>query len=190
MLFRVLGSFEVVRAGAVVTPAAPRLRRLLALLAVRANTSVHCGQLTRELWGDRPPSDSGTILQTYLYQLRKLLRIGAQDPAHLGGRTEPSVALYACPSRYELHIVRQSLDLYRFESLLAQGRVAHAHGRLARAAGLLDVALGIWRGPALDGLTRGPLLHAEAVRLEAGRRHALALRHDAGHRLGGHAGSR
>src|SRR3954470_9309890 len=79
MLFGVLGTLEVRRAEAVVTPTAPRLRRVLALLAVRANTTVHLGQLADELWGDEPPPDCVTILQTHVYQLRKLLRIGAQE---------------------------------------------------------------------------------------------------------------
>src|SRR5205085_1558916 len=81
MEFRVLGTFEVTRGGRVVTPSAPKLRRVLALLAVRANTLVHTHQLVDELWEDRPPPSSSTTLQTYIYQLRKLLGLAEQGQA-------------------------------------------------------------------------------------------------------------
>jgi DNA-binding SARP family transcriptional activator len=186
MLFRVLGTFEVHRADAVVTPTAPRLRRALALLAVRANTTVHLGQLADELWGDRPPPGCVTILQTHLYQLRKLLRIGAQEPEHLGGGTEPAVALCARPTGYELRLAPGALDLHRFESLAEQGRHVHELGCLEGAAKLLQSALDVWRGPALDGVAPGPVLRAEVVRLETSRTRVLNLRVETDRRLGRH----
>src|SRR5690349_14207798 len=166
MLFQVLGAFEVRRADCVVTPTAPRLRRVLALLAVRANKTVHLGQLADELWGDRPPPGCVTMLQTHLYLLRKLLRIGAQEPEHLGGGTEPAVALRARPTGYELRLAPDALDLHRYETLAEQGRHEYERGCLDGAAKLLQAALDTWRGPALDGVAPGPVLRAEIVRLE------------------------
>ena len=74
VFFRVLGSFEVLGDdGQDLTPSAPKLRRVLALLILNHNKVVQTSSLVDELWGERPPSSSLTTLQTYVYQLRKML---------------------------------------------------------------------------------------------------------------------
>src|SRR3954469_20757767 len=75
----ILGPLEVVRDRAVVTPSAPKLRRALSLLALNGNGVVRTDQIIEELWEDNPPASVTTTLQTYVYQLRKLLRLGVPN---------------------------------------------------------------------------------------------------------------
>lgn len=46
---------------------------MLALLALNANRVVGTDTLFAELWDDRPPRSAATTLQTYVYQLRRIL---------------------------------------------------------------------------------------------------------------------
>src|SRR5579862_5966733 len=66
-----LGTFQVRRGGVDVTPSAPKLRQVLALLALNVNSLVSVDQLCSELWGDCRPVSAMTTLQTYIYQLRR-----------------------------------------------------------------------------------------------------------------------
>ncbi|MFE6856734.1 ATP-binding protein, partial [Streptomyces sp. NPDC057674] len=74
---------------------------------------------------------------------------------------------------YRLAATPDAVDLHRFERLAAEGSAALGAGDPARAAGLLDEALGLWRGPALadlPGRDTDPLV----VRVE--QRHTQARR--------------
>jgi SARP family transcriptional regulator, regulator of embCAB operon len=51
---------------------AAKQRQVLAMLAANANTTVSTDHLIDELWPSDPPSTVKTIVQTYVYQLRKL----------------------------------------------------------------------------------------------------------------------
>jgi DNA-binding SARP family transcriptional activator len=175
MELRVLGMFEVNRGGAVVTPSAPKLRQVLALLSTRANSPVHTRQLVDELWEDRPPASWATTLQTYIYQLRKLLALGEQG--------QPA-ALHTRPSGYLLSLPPGTLDLHRFERLAAQGTAEMRGGHFEAAADTLRAALELWRGPALSDVTLGPILQADVVRLEECRNGVLEMRLDADLALG------
>src|SRR3954449_10370965 len=73
-----LGPLEVQRNGVDVTPSAPKLRRVLAALVLNANILVNVDQLSDELWEDRPPPSALTTMQTYIYQLRRRLRLGTE----------------------------------------------------------------------------------------------------------------
>lgn len=175
MDFRILGMFEVAHGDVIVTPSAPKLRRVLALLAVHANTLVHTWQLMDELWDDRPPASSSTTLQTYIYQLRKLLGL-----AELGHQT----ALHTRPSGYLLSMPPQALDLRRFEDLAGQGAEEMRRGCVDAAADTLRAALDLWRGPALSDIDAGPVLQADVVHLDELRNSTLELRLDADLQLG------
>lgn len=175
MEFRLLGPFEVSRDGVVVTPSAPKLRRVLALLAVRANCLVHARHLVDELWEDRPPASSSTTLQTYIYQLRKLLQLGEQ------GRP---AALYTRPSGYLLCLPGETVDRWRFDELAARGAEQLQQGHLEAAADTLHAALDLWRGAALSDVDQGPHLQTEVVHLEECRNSVLEMRIDADLALG------
>ncbi|MFI6207701.1 BTAD domain-containing putative transcriptional regulator [Streptomyces sp. NPDC051041] len=156
--------------GVNVTPSAPKVRQVLALLALRANSTVPLHQLVEELWEERPPSSAATTLQTYIYQLRKL----------------PGLSLETTPGGYRLPVPRGSLDSMRFTELADLGRRAMEEGHVAEAADLLHRALDVWRGPALSDLTPGPIVGIDALRLAEQRYEVLEERIDADLLLGRH----
>jgi hypothetical protein len=75
ILLGLLGPLLLVRSGRQITPSAPKLRLVLSLLAVQANSVTRVDQLVEELWGESPPPSALTTVQTYIYQLRKLLKL-------------------------------------------------------------------------------------------------------------------
>ncbi|MGH4026019.1 MAG: AfsR/SARP family transcriptional regulator, partial [Pseudonocardiaceae bacterium] len=81
------------------TPSAPKLRRVLALFAVNAGSEVRTDQIIEELWEDRPPMSAMTTLQTYVYQLRKLLHLSAETDASDANRAR-TPALRTSPGGY------------------------------------------------------------------------------------------
>lgn len=148
---------------------APKQRLLLALLMVEADRSVPTDLLVDELWDGDPPVSWATTLQTYVYQLRRHTRDGA--PGHI--RTTRS--------GYRLEIDPALLDWHQFECLI---EVAARTSCPVRTAAGYRSALGLWRGPVLSDVDRGPRLLAVAGRLDTARRAAqaahLAALHDTG----------
>ncbi|WP_211222345.1 AfsR/SARP family transcriptional regulator [Actinokineospora enzanensis] len=180
-----LGPLEVLDEGQDVTPTAPKLRHVLALLAAHANRVVSVDQIIEELWEDRPPFSAMTTLQTYIYQLRKLLRLtGAKERGT--GAPDREFGLHTSPTGYLLRIAPDALDLTRFERLAERGRAESAADDLVAAAASLRHALAVWRGPALTDVAAGPTLAVESVRLEEIRKRVLELCVDVELRLGRH----
>jgi DNA-binding SARP family transcriptional activator len=177
MRFTVLGPLKIVTDGGVATPTAPMLRRVLALLLLRANTVVRSGTLVEELWGDRPPRSARTTLQTYIYQLRKLLAPEAPQAAGLLTR----------PLGYELRLgPDDQLDARDFSTLLNRAKQMRADGLIEDAVAALRTALAQWHGPALADIETGSMLDPEVTRLEEMRREAHELRLELELRLGRH----
>jgi len=117
----ILGPFTVARSGVDITPSAPKLRRVLALLAVQANSVVSIDQIIQELWGERPPPSATTTMQTYVYQLRKV----TGQHKHSGDSTTPDDAhgvLHTSFGGYMLTLRPEALDALRFERLVERGR--------------------------------------------------------------------
>ncbi|WP_369143911.1 BTAD domain-containing putative transcriptional regulator [Streptomyces sp. R44] len=147
----------------------PRVRALLTVLALRAGRTVPVGDLVDEVWhGDEPPADAPAALQALVGRLRRAL-----------GRDR----VVSAEGGYRLDARPEDVDARRFERLAAEGMAA---ADPARAAALLDEALGLWRGPALADL---PDRDAEAARWEARRLDARRARLDAALALGGAAGA-
>ncbi|MEV4875823.1 AfsR/SARP family transcriptional regulator [Streptomyces cyaneofuscatus] len=178
-----LGTLQVVHDGVHVTPSAPKVRQVLALLALRANTTVPLHQLVEELWEERPPSSASTTLQTYIYQLRKLP--GLCDPQPPGPAADTQ-ALLTRPGGYRLSVATDCLDAQEFAELAARGRESMERGAVAEAADLLQRALTVWRGPALSDLAPGPIVGIDALRLEEQRYEVLEERLNADLLLGRH----
>ncbi|WP_312873392.1 AfsR/SARP family transcriptional regulator [Kibdelosporangium persicum] len=170
-----------------ITPSAPKLRQVLSVLAVYANHVVRTEQLIEELWEDKPPPSVTTTLQTYIYQLRKLL---GMDASHgIGSYRRPVAgqpALHTLPSGYTLSLDSVSLDANLFEQQAMQGWAELEAGDVESALRTLDEALRLWRGPVLVDVSPGPVLQAEVLRLEELRKSALEHRIDAALRLGQH----
>jgi DNA-binding SARP family transcriptional activator len=182
MEINILGPLDVVVNDSRVTPSAPKPRRVLTLLAVNANHVVRNEQLIEEVWEDRPPISVATTLQTYVYQLRKSLRLSASS----NRVSEPGMSLTTFAGGYMLSLDRTALDALRFERLARLGREQVTAGDVATGAQTLTEALRLWRGPAMVDINPGPILTAEALRLEEVRKSTLELRLEADLELGRH----
>src|SRR5690349_12087674 len=120
MEYRVLGRLAV-RSGPVAGQlTAPKPRKVLALLLVRANLLVPIETLGLELWGDEPPASAQTIIQTYVLQIRRMLaRVSGLDSA-----TVARDILVTAPSGYRLKAGPGELDLHEYERLVGTARSA------------------------------------------------------------------
>ena len=121
-----------------------RQRLLLAVFALHADRVVSSDRLVDELWGDDLPADPPAALRTQLARLRRRLPEGALVTEERG---------------YRLRAEPEELDSVVFEQLFAAGRV--------------DEALSLWRGPAFDEFADRPAFEGEAFRLDELRLVAL-----------------
>src|SRR5690349_18980814 len=117
MEFRLLGPLEVTEGDHSLTPTAPKVREVLALLLIRHNQVVRVDDLIEELWGERPPASALTTLQTYIYKLRKIFESCGKNPESI---------LSTRPSGYLLAVPGDDVDVVRFEQLVDAGRQALA----------------------------------------------------------------
>jgi DNA-binding SARP family transcriptional activator len=181
-----LGPLMLMRGGRQITPSAPKLRLVLSLLAVQANSVTRVDQLVEELWGESPPPSALTTVQTYIYQLRKLLKLDDQ-PSTPNDDVPIRPALLSHPGGYILQLPDLAdVDANLFEQLARRGRTELLGARAEAAAETFRDALELWRGNVLEGVTTGPVLYAHATRLEELRRTVVALRIEADLQLGRH----
>ena len=152
--WRVLGPLQVRTGGAWAGVSAPKWRALAAALLAEPGEIVSTGRLIGELWGDNPPPSARQLVSGYVLRLRRLI-----------GDSEGRVLVTQSPG-YRLAIARAEVDAGRFEELATEGHRALAGDHPGLAAGLCAQALGLWRGAALADVPRGPLVAAEAARLE------------------------
>ncbi|MEU0856722.1 BTAD domain-containing putative transcriptional regulator [Streptomyces griseofuscus] len=139
---------------------APRLRTLLAALALRPGRTTSPDTLVQEIWADAPPQDAPAALQALVGRLRRTL---GKD------------AVTSTPGGYRLEATEDDIDLYVFERLTRTGTRALADGDPATAHRTLTAALALWYGPALADLPdRTAATRPEALRLEATRARAAA----------------
>jgi predicted ATPase/DNA-binding SARP family transcriptional activator len=149
MRFGLLGPVEVSgEDGRLVAVGGPRVRSLLALLALNAGRIVTVEALVDGLYGALPPADAANALQSQVSRLRRALT---------GVRVEYT------PAGYRLAVDPESVDVHRFTRLATAGREAHDP---ERARDLLGEALALWRGPALADLADAPFARGQAARLE------------------------
>jgi len=132
-----------------------------------ANRVVSRERLIDDLWGDAPPETAVTMVQVYVSRLRKLL---------------PDATLETRPPGYLLAVDPATIDLWRFEALVAEARDAHPE----HASSLLREALALWRGRPLAEFDE-PFAQIEGGRLEDLRLAAIEQRVEADLALGGEA---
>jgi DNA-binding SARP family transcriptional activator len=176
--FMILGPMTIVSQDCDMAPIAPKLRQVLALLALNASQVVHIDLLIEELWGASPPRSAVTTAQTYIHQLRKIALLTRTD-------TPGSLIVTKAPG-YILRIDPKQVDMFVFQRRVWQARKSLDGGAVAEAAKLFRQALEMWRGPALADVTPGRILEAQIVTLEEQRLRALELRIQAELRLGLH----
>lgn len=153
-----------------------KVRELLALLVLRSGTTVGREEIVDVLWGERPPVSAHANLNSYLWDLRRVLARAA--PAD-----EPR--LTTARNGYRLDLRTEECDAYLFEELAATGRQALRNDRCRAAAELLAKALALWRGRVLQGIT-AEFCVATAARLELVRFEAMGDYADARLGLGQH----
>ncbi|WP_424217593.1 AfsR/SARP family transcriptional regulator (plasmid) [Streptomyces sp. BI20] len=172
----VLGPLSLVVDGEDRTPSAPKPRRLLALLMLNANRTVHACDCITELWGSDPPKTAVSTLQTYVLCIRQILR----------DTTDHSHTLVTRNQGYQLTVYPEASDRLRFEHLARRGLDASIGGEPAVASALLARALDVWRGPVLADVPHGTLSSAHVVHLEEARSSVLQWRIEADLGLGRH----
>ena len=169
MRFDILGPTEVRDdGGAPVALGGPRVRALLALLALESGRIVDAERLVDLLYGTRPPGGVANALQSQVSRLRRAL-----------GRDRVEFH----PSGYRLVADPLDVDAHRFERLAAEGGQALAGGDPRRAAALLREGLELWRGAPLAD---APHAEAAAARLAELRLAAIEDRVQAELELGRH----
>lgn len=168
MEYGILGSLQVRAASSPVAISPRRLRMLLALLVINANQVVTTDRILEELWGDEAEGKENA-LWVYISRLRSAL--GDEG------------ALVTRDHGYSLIADEEDIDVCRFESTIKAGRALLKQDP-ERASSLLNDALGIWRGQALEEFTYEEFARSEISRLEALRIGALEDRIDADLRCG------
>ena len=151
---------------------AAKLRQVLAMLAANANTMVSTDQLIDELWPTDPPSTVKTIVQTYVYQLRKLFGEASRS-------SKAATVLTTRPGGYLLTVPRENVDIFQFQQVMGRGMTALRLGKPGHAAELLQESLALWRGPVLADVNMGPNLQGLSVYLEEQRLEAVSARIEA-----------
>lgn len=158
----------------------PKLRKVFALLLVRANQPVCMDTLDEELWDSEPPRTSRATLRTHIYHLRRLL--DGQMPV-VGAALLTTEA-----TGYMLRVPETEVDAHLFLQRVGNGKALLDREETAAAAAMLRDALTLWRGQPLADLLPGRPLQQHIAHLEEIKIAALELRISADMRLGHHRG--
>ncbi|RDI25347.1 AfsR/SARP family transcriptional regulator [Lentzea flaviverrucosa] len=158
MYLRILGPVEVLDDGVGVTLDGAKHRTVLAALLTAEHGFVSDAELSAYLWGANPPATLNAQIYNYVSRLRKALG--------------PAVSITRCAPGYLTRLNGARFDLAEFEHLSVSGAAALGEGRAQDARTLLQLALALWRGPALANVSEH-LSSAEGPRLEEARISAL-----------------
>ena len=174
-LIRVFGGMGLEGPDGPVSIGGTRQRRLLALLAIRANTVVDIDWLAEYLWTDADrPDSTAPPLRTYVSRLRSAF------PEEIRGWIETEA------SGYRLAVPEEAVEHTRFSVLRSRARAAREHDDPQTAQRLLDEALALWRGEPFRELEDLEWARAETERLALDRLEALEERWEASLALGRH----
>ncbi len=172
MRIALLGPLEVSEGARRIRLTGSKQHALVALLALNAGRLLPVDRLVDALWGDAEPRDGVNALQHQVSRLREA--VGRERVTWQG-------------SGYALEVPEDSVDVRRFEQMAGEGRAALRRGDASAAVAALRSALGLWRGPPLDGLPAQPWVLAEVARLEHLRLDVVEDRIEAELTLGLHA---
>ncbi|WP_406636091.1 BTAD domain-containing putative transcriptional regulator [Amycolatopsis sp. WGS_07] len=175
---RVLGPLRLIHNERDITPHAPKIRPVLALLLMHAKQVVGVDTIVEELWQENPPRSAVTTAQTYIYQMRKTFISEL-------GRKAGELVIRTIPPGYVFG-GENDLDVTLFDQLVTEAQRFRAAGRPEECANRARRALSLWSGPALANVEKGELLRNFATHLEDKRLMALELRIEAEMQLGRH----
>ncbi|MBM7056851.1 AfsR/SARP family transcriptional regulator [Streptomyces durocortorensis] len=154
VVFRILGPLEVTVEGRPVALQGARQRTIMSMLLLAPNRVVSVDALADAVWRGNPPATARNQIAICVSALRKTIKnaVGVED---ILVTSHPGYMLYAGEHR---------IDAAEFEEHAARGREAARRGRTDEACALLEEALAMWRGPALEGVS-AERVEAEAARL-------------------------
>lgn len=124
----------------------PRQRAVFAVLALRPNSATPTDRIIEGVWSERSPTHAANLVHKYVSGLRRIL---AAKPC--------AAAIERAPEGYVLSISPAGRDLDVFQELV---RTARQSPDPEHRAELFETALGLWRGPLLDGI------HSELIAQE------------------------
>ena len=178
--FAVLGPVRAWHDGQELDLGTPLQRSILGMLLLREGHAVTPQEMIDAVWGEEAPPRALGALRTYVSRLRTVLEPGR--PA----RSRPELLTSIGRGGYALRLPEDSLDLTRFERLVAQAEKARKAGRLAAAARGLREALDLFEGEPLAG-TVGPYAEHQRDRLIERRISVIETLMDVDLELGEHA---
>jgi DNA-binding SARP family transcriptional activator len=150
--FRILGNFNITTADGPLHLAGARRRGLLALLVTYTDRPWRLGELADALWNGTPSAAAERTVQSYVSRLR--------------GTLLPDGPLIRQTSAgYFIDLDGHTLDATTFEQLANDA--ARARGDAPSELAALEVALRLWRGPALAEFRDQSWSDAPARRLDA-----------------------
>jgi predicted ATPase/DNA-binding SARP family transcriptional activator len=156
----------------VVVVTGAKLRALLVVLALHGGRVVSADQLVDALWGPESSAAARNGLQGLVSKLRRALGSASLVATRGGG--------------YALEVKPESVDVHRFEQLVAAGRATAASGDLESAIQQLGDAESLWRGEALAEFAYEEFAAAEVTRISELRLAAVEERLDIELQLGRH----
>ncbi|MCR3754186.1 DNA-binding transcriptional activator of the SARP family [Lentzea californiensis] len=160
LIFKLLGTIEVVGSKEQISMPPRRQRTVLSALLLEANRVVGMDQLIDAVWEHSPPSTARAQIQICVSALRREFKSAGVD-AQIETR-QPG---------YLLRVAADKIDVFLFERRVAISDLAVRQGRPEEASTVLRSALALWRGPALSGA--GATLQNKALRLDEKRLSAL-----------------
>ncbi|CAM5687730.1 AfsR/SARP family transcriptional regulator [Streptomyces aurantiogriseus] len=174
MDIKVLGRLQVSVSGRSALPEEPEARRVLALLALRADQVVPTCLIAQELWPNGSPPGGDSRLVALITSIRwKLTEALRASHSRGRGRTTGADLLISTPAGYRLDNCGGVLDARQFERHIGAGYRAMATGNAVRAAERLRLALSLWTDNSLCDLEQGPVLRAHTTLLHDDRMAAL-----------------
>ncbi len=153
--FRILGPLAVTDGETRVAVGGARQRTILALLLLSPDRVVSVDTMVHVVWHGRPPATARTQIAICIAALRKTFRAQGVDE---------EIIATAHPG-YQLNTAGHDIDAVDFGRRVQEAELAAGEGRTAESAHAYARALGLWRGPALTGVT-GQLVEDAAGRLE------------------------
>ncbi|NDK30824.1 BTAD domain-containing putative transcriptional regulator [Nesterenkonia haasae] len=134
---RLLGALSVASDGTECTVNGRVRRALISVLALRAGSVIETNALIESVWGRDAPATAVNTLRVHISHLRQALT--ANDVIENVG------------AGYRLNILKDSVDVFRFEARVRSGREALTNGDAPAALKALRAALEEWRGdPLID----------------------------------------
>ena len=154
MRFAILGPLHVEIYGRHVHIERPRWRSVLTFLLLHNGRPVTTDTMVAAVWGDRPVSTASTQVHAAVSALRRRFRNACNRELIVSGS-----------SGYMMDLKPSELDSAEFVAVVSTTRQAIIDNARSDA---LRRALGLWRGPALEGVP-GAFVEAARTRLEEQR---------------------